>query len=195
MELYAYRGNFFEQKIWEVAWLFRGFLGKISLKNKLFQNIFVFSESAWRADLKNVLIFFIVMNFGNCKQTADYTEMSYLGWHVNFDSWHVCRHKTGIKIIVVHSSANFSDFKRFTKSAVARPTGLDTTCSQLLHGVEIKTFQKIPWDGCQRPRKNVQSLPKIPYFSTLNLSTGHYGLRRSKLLVGDYERLLMKGFR
>ena len=75
VELYAYRGNFFEQKIWEVAWLFRGFLGKISLKNKLFQNIFAFSQSAWRADLKNVLIFFIAMNFGNCKQTAGMAEI------------------------------------------------------------------------------------------------------------------------
>ena len=75
VQLYAYPGNFFEQKIWEVAWLFRGFLSKISLKNKLFQNVFAFSESAWWADLKNGLIFLIAMNNGNCKQTADMAEM------------------------------------------------------------------------------------------------------------------------
>ena len=78
MELYAYQGNFFEQKIWEVAWLFRGFLSKISLINKLFQNVFAFFESAWRADLKNGLIFFIAMNFVNCKQTADMMKMAQL---------------------------------------------------------------------------------------------------------------------
>ena len=78
VQSYAYPGNFFEQKSWEVAWLWMGFLSKISSKNKLFQNIFAFSEPAWQADLKNGLILFITVNFGNCKQTADVTEMSVL---------------------------------------------------------------------------------------------------------------------
>ena len=72
------KATFLDKKIWEVAWLFRGFLSKISLKNKLFQNVFAFFESAWRADLKNGLIFFIAMNFANCKQTADMMKMAQL---------------------------------------------------------------------------------------------------------------------
>ena len=87
--LYAYSGNFFEQKNWEVAWLFRGFLSKISSKNEFLQNIFAFSELAWRADLKNGLIFFIAMNFANCKQTADLMEMSLLRCNAHFDRFYV----------------------------------------------------------------------------------------------------------
>ena len=60
------------------------FLNNISSKNKLFIKIFAYSELAWRANLKNGLIFFIAMNFGNYKQTADASEMSVLRFFVNF---------------------------------------------------------------------------------------------------------------
>ena len=65
------------------------FLNNISSKNKLFKRIFAYSESAWRADLKNGLIFFIAMNFGNCKQTADASVMSVLRFFVNFVAFYV----------------------------------------------------------------------------------------------------------
>ena len=52
------------------------FFNNISSKNKLFIKIFAYSESAWRADLKNGLIFFITIIFGYCKQTADAAENS-----------------------------------------------------------------------------------------------------------------------
>ena len=54
---YAHPSNFFEQKNWEVAWLYEGFLGRISPKNKLFSSFFAFLKSAWWANLKNGLIF------------------------------------------------------------------------------------------------------------------------------------------
>ena len=57
VQSHAYPGNFFEQKIWEVVWLLRGFHSKMFLKDKLFWNFFAYSESAWWADLKNGLIF------------------------------------------------------------------------------------------------------------------------------------------
>ena len=150
---------------------------------------------AWRADLKNGLIFFIAMNFANCKQTADLMEMSLLRCNAHFDRFYVQEHKSGMKIIFVLFWAIFSDFKRFTKSAVARLTGLDTTWIQLLHGVEIMTVQNLPGRGHQRPCKIFYSLWKTPYFSTLSLSRGRYGLRRSIILVGDFEGTLMKGSR
>ena len=76
MQSFTHLGNFFEKKIWEVAWLFMGFLSNISSKNQLFKNFFAYSESAQWADLKNGLIFVFTINFGNCKQTADTSEMS-----------------------------------------------------------------------------------------------------------------------
>ena len=89
VQLYAYPGNFFEQKIWEVAWLLSGFLSKIFLKNKLFWIFFAYSESAQWADLKYGLIFYTAINFGNCKQTADSAEMSLLRCYVSFDAFYV----------------------------------------------------------------------------------------------------------
>ena len=59
------------------------------MKNELFKKIFTFSESAQWADLKNGLIFFTAINFGNCKQTADSAEMSLQRWIVNFDVFYV----------------------------------------------------------------------------------------------------------
>ena len=52
------------------------FFNNISSKNKLFKNFFAYFELAWRADLKNGLIFLFTIIFGYCKQTADAAEMS-----------------------------------------------------------------------------------------------------------------------
>ena len=61
-----------------------GFLSNICSKNEFLTRIFAYSELAWRADLKNGPILFSTINFGNCKQTADVSEMSILRFHVDF---------------------------------------------------------------------------------------------------------------
>ena len=62
VQLYTYQGNFFQQKIWEVAWPLESFLGKISLRNELFSNFIAFLKTAWWASLKNGLIFWFWWN-------------------------------------------------------------------------------------------------------------------------------------
>ena len=105
------------------------------------------------------------------------------------------RYKTGMKIIFLLFRAIFSQFKRFTKSAVARPTGLDTPQTQLLHVRLSVCYQNVPFMGLKFPSINEQSLLKNPYFSTFNPYIDHYGLRRLIILVGDFEGTLMKGSR
>ena len=77
---YAHATNFFWQRIWEIVWLYTGFLGKISSKNKLFSNFFAYLESAWRADWKNGLIFSIwwILIFGHFG--LDYPKSNFSPW-------------------------------------------------------------------------------------------------------------------
>ena len=171
------------------------FLGKISSKNNHFKKICAFSESAQWADLKNGLIFFIVINFGYCKQTADRTEMSKIKCCVIFNVFYVWKLAMGLKIFFLHCKAIFSAIKGFTKTAVARPIGLDTPQIQLLWVRLDVADQNLSWFVPKNPSLIQQSLSKIPYFTTLSLSRGRYCLRRSKILVGDFEGTLMKGSR
>ena len=66
-----------------------GFLSKICSKNYISIKIFAYFESARRADLKYGLILFIAMNFGNCKQTADTSEMPLSWFFVSFVGFYV----------------------------------------------------------------------------------------------------------
>ena len=171
------------------------FLEKISSKDNHFKKICAFSESAQWADLKNGLIFFIAINFGYCKQTADRTEISKIKCCVIFNVFYVWKLAMGLKIFFLHCKAIFSAIKGFTKTAVARPIGFTSPQIQLLGILLGLADQNIPCIGPKVPGIIQQRLLKMPYFSTLNLSRGHYGLRRPKIFVGDYEGLLMKGSR